>query len=68
MMILPKHAIHKSHLPQGAACLGLLQDLIHSSKALELQSLLLKHLDVIPDDFDEIISKLKGAFLTKDAA
>ena len=28
----------------------------------------LKHLDVIPDDFDELISKLKGAFLTNDTA
>ena len=66
MMILPNHAINKSYLPQREACLDQLQDLIHSSKALEFDSLLLKHLDVIPDDFDELISKLKGAFLTND--
>ena len=42
--------------------------MIYSSKALEFDSLLLKHLDVIPDDFDELISKLKGAFLANNAA
>ena len=68
MIILPRHAICKSYLPQGGVCLDLLYDLIHSFKAPGLVSLLLKHLDVIPDDFDQIISKLKGAFLTNDAA
>ena len=30
--------------------------------------MLLKHLDAIPDNFNELISKLKGAFLKNDAA
>ena len=30
--------------------------------------MLLKHLDAIPDNFDELLSKLKGAFLKNDAA
>ena len=49
-------------------CLGLLQELIHSSKSFEFKSLLLEHLDVIPDDFDKVIGKLKGAFVTNEAA
>ena len=30
--------------------------------------MLLKHLDAIPDNFNELISKLKGAFFKNDAA
>ena len=55
-------------MPLGAEYLNLLQGLIHSSKAFEFHTLLLEHLNVIPDNFDELINKLKGVFLTSDAA
>ena len=55
-------------MPLGAEYLNLLQGLIHSSKAFEFHTLLLEHLNAIPDDFNELVSQLKGAFLTSDAA
>ena len=63
MMILPPHTILKECLPQDSPCLDQLQDLIQSSVAIEFHDLLLQHLDVIPDDFDQLIGKLESAFL-----